>query len=136
MTRREIREHLIKLLYMRDFHDRGEYDEQFQSYLELYGDEKGKQISEEDRKMLSDRLLAIEEKLPEIDAKIVKATKGWKLDRIGKVELGILRLAVYEIAFDDEIPEKVSVNEAVELAKSFCGSQSSSFVNGVLAKMI
>ena len=55
---------------------------------------------------------------------------------MGKVELTILRLALYEILYDDEIPEKVAINEAVELAKKFGGDDAPSFINGVLAKLV
>ena len=61
-------------------------------------------------------------------------TEGWSTRRIGRVELAILRLAVYEIKEDESIPEKVAINEAVELAKKYGGNESSSFVNGILAK--
>ena len=74
--------------------------------------------------------------LEEIDKKIDEVAAGWKTKRMGKVELAILRLAVYEMLYDDTIPEKVSVNEAVELAKKFGGNESPAFVNGVLAKFI
>ena len=74
--------------------------------------------------------------LKEIDKKIDEVAAGWKTKRMGKVELTILRLAVYEMLYDDTIPEKVSVNEAVELAKKFGGNESPAFVNGVLAKFI
>jgi len=65
-----------------------------------------------------------------------KAREGWRLNRIGRVELNILRLAVYEMKYDEDIPEKVAINEAVELAKKFGGDKSSSFINGVLAKLV
>ena len=136
MTRRESREHLIKLLYLRDYHDPEELEEQYDLYFELYDVEAKQKLAAGDREEIMERFGKVVEKMPEIDARIMKASKGWKLDRIGKVELGILRLAVYEIDFDETIPAKVSVNEAVELAKSYCGSQSSSFVNGILAKII
>ena len=55
---------------------------------------------------------------------------------MGKVELTILRLAVYEMQYDEEIPEKVAINEAVELAKKFGRDESSAFINGVLAKLV
>lgn len=64
------------------------------------------------------------DKIEEIDAKIDEVAAGWKTKRMGKVELTILRLAVYEMLYDDTIPEKVSVNEAVELAKKFGGNES------------
>lgn len=76
------------------------------------------------------------DKIPEIDAKINEVAAGWKTKRMGKVELTILRLALFEMAYDDTIPEKVSVNEAVELAKKFGGNDSSAFVNGILARFM
>ena len=71
----------------------------------------------------------------EIDAMLEKVSRGWKLSRMGKVELTILRLAVYEMRFDEDIPEKVAINEAVELSKKFGGDDSPAFINGVLAKL-
>ena len=91
-------------------------------------------FSEKSRRELEQRTTAIIEKIPEIDEKLDQVAAGWKTKRMGKVELTILRLAVYEMEYDDSIPDKVSVNEAVELAKKFGGSDSPSFVNGVLAK--
>ena len=62
--------------------------------------------------------------------------KNWSLDRIAKIDLAILRLAIYEIIYVDSIPDKVSANEAVELAKTYGNNDSKSFVNGVIAKVI
>ncbi len=76
------------------------------------------------------------EKLELLDDKINQVAQGWKTKRMGKVELTILRLAVYEMDYDEEIPEKVAINEAVELAKKFGGEDAPSFINGVLAKMV
>ena len=59
-----------------------------------------------------------------------------KTKRMGKAELTILRLALYEILYDEEVPEKVAINEAVELAKRFGGNESPAFINGVLAKLV
>ena len=73
--------------------------------------------------------------LPEIDEKIAGAAKGWKLERIGKSDLSILRLGVYEMLYDDDIPVGVAINEAVELAKSFGENESASFINGILGKL-
>ena len=74
------------------------------------------------------------EHLDEIDTMLKDNTEGWDLNRIGKAELAILRLAVYEIKFDDDIPTGVAINEAVELAKIYGQDQSSGFINGILAK--
>ena len=73
------------------------------------------------------------EKIPEIDEMLNASAKGWKTSRMGRVDLTILRLAVYEMKFDEDIPEKVAINEAVELSKKF--GESPAFINGVLAKI-
>ena len=78
----------------------------------------------------------IKENLEQIDGQINEAAKGWRTDRMGKVELTLLRLAVYEMKYDDDIPQGVAINEAVELAKIFGGDTSSAFINGVLAKLV
>ena len=76
------------------------------------------------------------EKIPDLDSQINEIAKGWTTKRMGKVELTILRLALFEIQFDEDVPEKVAINEAVELAKKFGGDDSPSFVNGILAKLV
>ena len=78
---------------------------------------------------------AVIEKLEEIDAILNEKATGWKTSRMNKVDLAILRLAVYEIKWDDDVPVKVAINEAVELAKKFSGEEGPAFVNGVLAKI-
>ena len=72
--------------------------------------------------------------IEELDAAINEASKGWKTTRMGKVDLTLIRLAVYEIRFEEEIPVKVSINEAIELAKKYGTDDSPAFVNGILAK--
>ncbi len=78
----------------------------------------------------------IKEHLEEIDEIILSKLKNWSLDRIAKIDLAILRLAIYEIMYVENIPEKVSANEAVELAKTYGNNDSKSFVNGVIEKVI
>lgn len=149
MTRRELREHCFKMLFSVDFYTTGEeakaqMQQYFQSPEEDDTAEDGslqvvhKKVAagEKDREYLSTRTADVVDKIEEIDAKIDEVAAGWKTKRMGKVELTILRLAVYEMLYDDTIPEKVSVNEAVELAKKFGGNESPAFVNGVLAKFI
>ncbi len=97
---------------------------------------KGEEISAEDRKYIEQVTKGIAEKLEELDERIKPYLKGWTMDRIGKTDLAILRLAVYEIFYRDDIPYKVSINEAVELAKVFCDESSPAFINGVLAGVI
>lgn len=89
-----------------------------------------------DSEYLQERTARILEKIPEIDEKLNKAAAGWKTKRMGKVELTLLRLALFEMLFDETVPTKVAINEAVELAKKFGGKDSPAFVNGILAKFI
>ncbi|MBP5331332.1 MAG: transcription antitermination factor NusB [Lachnospiraceae bacterium] len=130
MTRRALREHLLKLLYLREFHDKDEFDEQFGLYI-------GNFTNIEESNELRERFDLIVSKLDEIDKMIESAAVGWKFNRIGKIELMILRIALYEIKFDDSVPDKAAVNEAVELSKIY-GSDDSSygFVNGVLGRFL
>lgn len=130
MTRREIREHIFLMLFRKDFYETGELKEQVEFYLaEL------EQPTMEEYSYLTERFNSVIDKLDQIDQILTEAASGWKLSRMGKVDLTILRLAVYEMRFDDEIPVKVAINEAVELAKKFGGDESSGFINGVLAKL-
>lgn len=131
MSRREIREHLFRMLFHKEFYNAEELDEQ----LELYFDNLEKVPTAEQISEVTRRFNAILEKTPEIDTVIEEVSKGWRLNRIGKVDLTILRIAVYEIQYDDEIPVGVAINEAVELAKKYGEDHSRSFINGILAKI-
>ena len=97
--------------------------------------EETPEVSEEDREFVSNRVDAIAEKIDEIDEAINKAAVKWTTDRMSKVDLTILRLAYYEMKIDEDIPEKVAVDQAIELAKKYGTDDSPSFVNGVLAKL-
>ncbi len=133
MKRREQREHIFQLLFRVEFNKREEMEEQVGMFVE---DMEGKDdVQERDKTYISEKYAQIVEKLPEIDAMLDQVSKGWKVSRMGKVELTILRLAVYEMKFDEDIPEKVAINEAVELSKKFGGDEAPAFVNGVLAKL-
>lgn len=129
------REKLFLMLFQHEFHDTAEYRDQIALYNETYEAEETA-AAEVSNEALTERLFQIVEKLGTIDAELNAAISGWKLNRIGKVDITILRLAAYEMKYDDSIPAKVSVNEAVELAKKYGGDSSPSFINGVLAKMI
>ena len=133
MTRRELREEIFKLLFMVEFYSKEEMAEQVKSYFE---DFPVKEISEKDHAYIEEKYENICAVLPEIDEKIAGAAKGWKLERIGKSDLSILRLGVYEMLYDDDIPVGVAINEAVELAKSFGENESASFINGILGSFV
>ncbi len=129
MGRREQREQIFKLVFQLEFNNREEMPEQMKLYLE-----QEEIQSEKDCTYISEKFALIQDKLEEIDGLINGQTVGWKTDRMAKVDLAIIRLAVYEIKYDDSVPTSVAINEAVELAKKFGQDESSSFVNGVLAK--
>ncbi|WP_455719887.1 transcription antitermination factor NusB [Agathobacter sp.] len=129
MTRSKIRENVFKMLFRVEFHDADELSEQ----LELLNDEL-ENPTDADKEYIDKKSNDIIAHIDEIDALIDEKSTGWKTKRMAKVDLAIIRLAVYEIKFEDDIPTKVSINEAVELAKKFGADESPAFVNGVLAK--
>jgi transcription antitermination protein NusB len=81
-------------------------------------------------------VLGTVEHLEEIDAILRKHLEKWTLERVAAVDRAILRLAVYEMMYEEEVPTTVSLNEAIELAKKFSDSQSNRFINGVLSKVL
>ena len=129
MTRREIRENVFMMLFRVEFHDQDEMDEQ----ISLFEDELAS-LREKDMTYIKDKCNSIFEKIDEIDSAVNEVSSGWKTSRMSKVDLSIIRLAVYEIKYEEEIPFKVSINEAVEHAKKYGTDDSPSFVNGILAK--
>jgi len=131
MTRRELRENVFKMLFRVEFHEEGEMSGQLGMI-----DEELENIKEEDSAYINNKCSDIIAKIPEIDEAINASTTGWKTTRMAKVDLSIIRLAVYEIKFEEDVPAKVAVNEAVELAKLYGTDNSASFVNGVLAKFV
>ena len=130
MNRTELREQIFQLLFRVEFNTPEEMSEQ----EELFTTTSDHDFSKADADYIRDKYEKIAEKLPEIDAAINEKTEGWNTDRMAKVELTIIRLAVYEIKFDESVPTGVAINEAVELAKKFGQDGSPAFVNGVLAK--
>lgn len=131
MGRSELREHIFRILFRIEFQPKEEMEEQLALYLEEL--ESAKDTGKE---YIRTKYAAIAEKVEMIDEKINASVTGWKTSRMGKVDLTILRLAVYEIEWDEEVPQGVAINEAVELAKRYGGEESPSFINGVLGKIV
>lgn len=130
MKRRELRERIFELLFRVEFMKEEDMKEQQELFLgELEG------AKDADIVYIRDKYQAIHEKIQMIDLMIDEKSKGWKTNRMGKVELTILRLAVYEMVFDQDVPVTVAINEAVELAKKYGGDETPAFINGVLAKI-
>lgn len=130
MTRREIRELIFKMVFRVEFHDETEIPEQLRLFMDTL-----ESAGEEDRNYIEHKVQDILAHLEEIDAIIDSSAQNWKTSRMAKVELTLIRLAVYEIRFEEDIPTGVSINEAVELAKAYGEENSASFVNGVLARI-
>ena len=130
MKRREQREHIFKLLFMTEFNSEQDMDEQ----LSLYFDGL-EELSEEDQTYMQEKYRNVLERLGEIDELLNESSRGWKTKRMSRVDLTALRLAVYELKYDQDVPVGVAINEAVELAKRFGGETSGSFVNGILGKI-
>lgn len=130
MQRTELREHVFKTLFQIEFNEPDDMPENLKLYFEDL-----ERATEQDRAYIRTKYEKIVDNLPEIDALINEKTTGWKTKRMNKVDLSILRLAVYEMKWDEDIPTGVAINEAVELAKRFSGDDGPSFVNGVLARM-
>lgn len=130
MTRKKIRENVFTLLFRLDFYDRQDLDEQIELFFEDIPN-----AQEEEKKLIRDSFFGVLDKQEEIDEKIAACADGWKLKRIAKADLTIMRLAVYEMCFDENVPEKVAINEAVELAKLYGGDKTPGFVNAILAKV-
>ena len=131
MTRREIREQVFKMLFRVEFYNQEEMSEQIALCEDDACDWK-----EKDKTYIFEKVEKISEKIEEIDAKINEVSEGWKTGRMGKVDLTLIRLAVYEMLYEEDVPAKVAINEAVELAKQYGTDNSPSFVNGVLAKLV
>lgn len=131
MGRSELREHIFRILFRIEFQPKEEMEEQLALYLEELESAK-----DTEKEYIRTKYAAIAEKVEVIDEKINASVTGWKTSRMGKVDLTILRLAVYEIEWDEEVPQGVAINEAVELAKRYGGEESPSFINGVLGKIV
>ena len=89
-----------------------------------------------DERYMKEKVKAIYECVPQLDERLNEVAKGWKTGRMSKVDLTVLRLALYEMLYEESVPEKVAINEAVEIARKYGGDDSPSFVNGILAKLV
>lgn len=134
MKRSELREHIFRMIFGYEFNSDAEMPEQMQLYFEQLDEEEGVP-TEAEITYIRDKALNVILKTEEIDEMLNKNTKGWKTSRMNKVDLSILRLAVYEMKWDEDIPEGVAIDQAVELAKKYSGEDGPSFINGVLAKL-
>ena len=132
MNRRKLREQVFLLLFQIDFLPKDDMNGQ----VDIYIDELADSMSSQQQLLIASRFKNISARIEEIDRLINEKTSGWTTDRMGKVELTVLRLSVFEIMYDDNVPSAVAINEAVELSKKYGQEESASFVNGVLAHFV
>lgn len=130
MTRRALRENIFRILFRVEFNSIDEMQEQIDFSVDnIEG------LEQNDKEYIVDKTNRVIGLIDDIDRQIEQISDGWRPERIGKAELAILRLAIYEMKYDDSVPYKVAINEAVELSKIYCNSDAKSFVNGLLAKV-
>lgn len=130
MLRTEQREHIFKMLFQIEFNDPADMPEHVSLYIDSL-----ENAADKEKEYIRKKYEAVTAHIPEIDEMIGQNARGWKINRMNKTDLSILRLAVYEMKWDEDIPTGVAINEAVELARKFGGGGSSSFVNGILGKL-
>ncbi len=128
MNRHQLRQETFCLLFLTEFHPGDEVGEQMRLFIEQrdMGDQ-GDYVEKKVADIISHR--------KEIDERIEARAENWKLSRMGRVEQSLIRLAVYEVIYE-ELPRGIAINEAVELAKVYGQDNSPSFINGVLARVI
>lgn len=147
MSRRDSREAAVKIVFQNMFTDirlsascgmdgnnssNTDCDVMINTYFDSASEEM---LSESDRIYIHNILEGIIQKVSEIDSYIIKYSKDWTIDRMSKIDLAIMRVAIYEILYRDDIPVSVSINEAVELAKKYSHEDAGSFINGILGSV-
>lgn len=148
MSRRDSREAAVKIIFQNTFTDsrlnsadsaeRGEplseldCSNMIDTYFECVSDDGCAEI---DKIYIRNILEGVVGSLPQIDQFIIKNSKDWTIERMSKIDLAIMRVAIYEILYREDIPASVSINEAVELAKRYSHEDAGSFINGILGSI-
>ncbi len=131
MSRRTARKHVLNILFQKDFNA----DESLEEIIKTYSEEI-ERINGNDLPFIKDELEGIAANEPVILETIEKFASGWTVERMSRLDTAILKIAIYEMLFCSDIPDKVSVNEAVELAKEYSSDKAPGFINGILGKVI
>lgn len=130
MRRRDVRRNAFTLLFQLGFTDNEE------EAKNIFFEEAEMDLSKNEKEFILKTVNGVREHVDEIDEIINSVAKKWDTKRMANVDLAILRLAVYEMKFDNETPDGVVINEAVELAKEYSSDGAPSFVNGILGKLV
>ncbi|MBW4828811.1 MAG: transcription antitermination factor NusB [Clostridiaceae bacterium] len=129
MGRKLAREETMKLLFQMEMNN--DYSD---GIVELYIDEN--EFTHDEEEYIRDAVEMIKRNLKDIDESIQKYIKGWKIHRLARVDLSVLRIAVYELTYRKDIPIEVAINEAIEICKKYSTDESSKFINGVLGSFV
>jgi len=141
-VRRKGRELALQVLYQLDMQDKLAPGREGELALELFwksfahGEDDEGGTDEGDRAFATSLVKGVREHLPVIDEAIRKASRNWRLERMARVDRNLLRLAVYELTFEEDVPPKAAINEAIEIAKRFGTAESPAFVNGILDRCL
>lgn len=130
MSRKKARDISFKCIYQIEYDTENDIEKLITNNLEDVN------IQSEDNEYVVLLVKGVKENIEVIDEKIKSNLKDWTMDRISKVDLAILRLAIYEILYIEDLSNKISANEAVELAKTYSDDKSPKFINGVIASVI
>lgn len=131
MNRRKSREIAMKLLFEMTVNK-----EPFEEIMENFKENTDINLADVDFQYIEKIIKGVNENIELIDSKIESNLKNWKLNRLSKIDISILRISIYEILFVDDVPEKVAINEGIELAKKYSGENSPSFINGILGNFL
>jgi transcription antitermination protein NusB len=140
-TRRRAREFALQMLYQLDVQTQLSDDQAIAMFWRNFaanaeaskGDEDTQGIELSEVQPFAEKLVrGVRENLAELDAQIQSASRNWRLERMARVDRNLLRLALYELKHADDVPAKVAINEAIEIAKRYGTNESSAFVNGIL----
>lgn len=129
MKRSELRENIFRIVFSIN-----PFEELREEIIDYYIEDN--EISEKDGKYIKDKVYKIKDKLEEIDSVIKENAKNYAFERISAITLSLLRVAVYEITFEEDIPDNVSASEAVRLAEKYGEEREKSFINGILGAYI
>ena len=138
LSRSALREHIFRIVFSSEFRNKDDTKDIIRLYTDNIYEDSGEPVllSDADSSYIRDKSEQIILMCPEADKLIAENSKGWSFARIGKAEMAILRLAIYEIIYDEDIPQNVAINEAVELAKKYGDEQAPGFINGILSSII
>ena len=131
MTRHALRDRVFRLVFRIEFYPEDELEGQIENFIESAEDE----YLPEDLDYIVGKFRNVASKIKEIDGAIDRCAVGWTRSRMGKCELAALRLGIYEMLYDDDIPVSVAMDEAVEIAKTYGDNTGGAFVNAILTKV-